>query len=88
MSDQEARPQRKVREGVVTSDKMQETVVVSVSTRVKHPRYAKIVSRTTKLHAHNPGDDAHVGDRVRVVETRPVSKTKRWRVSEVLERAK
>lgn len=82
------RNRRKTREGIVTSDKMTETVVVTVAERVKHPKYGKIVSRSKKLHAHNAGDDARAGDRVRIMETRPLSKTKRWRVVEVLERAK
>jgi small subunit ribosomal protein S17 len=79
---------RKVREGTVVSDKMASTVVVAVVERVRHSRYGKTVQRTTKLYAHDPADDAKVGDRVRIMETRPVSKTKRWRVTEVLERAR
>lgn len=79
---------RKVREGTVVSDKMTATVVVAVIERVRHARYGKTVQRTTKLYAHDPADDAKVGDRVRIVETRPMSKTKRWRVTEVLERAR
>jgi small subunit ribosomal protein S17 len=79
---------RKVREGIVVSDKMASTVVVAVVERVSHPRYGKTVQRTKKLYAHNDADAAKVGDRVRVQETRPMSKLKRWRVTEVLERAR
>jgi small subunit ribosomal protein S17 len=82
------RHSRKTREGLVVSDKMQATVVVSVVERVRHVRYGKTVQRTRKLYAHDDGLDAKVGDRVRVMETRPVSKLKRWRVTEVLERAR
>ena len=83
-----ARPGRKVREGLVVSDKMQATVVVAVVERVRHTRYGKTVQRTRKLYAHDGEHDAKVGDRVRVMETRPISKLKRWRVTEVLERAR
>ena len=79
---------RKVREGLVVSDKMQSTVVVAVVERVRHARYGKTVQRTTRLYAHDEANDAKLGDRVRVMETRPLSKLKRWRVVEVLERAK
>ena len=79
---------RKTREGLVVSDKMQATVVVAVTERVRHARYGKTVQRTHKLYAHDSENDAKVGDRVRVVETRPLSKLKRWRVTEVLERAR
>ncbi|HUY64352.1 MAG TPA: 30S ribosomal protein S17 [Acidimicrobiales bacterium] len=82
------RKNRKVREGLVVSDKMQATVVVAVVERVRHARYGKTVQRTTKLYAHDEANDAKLGDRVRVMETRPLSKTKRWRVTEVLERAR
>lgn len=82
------RGERKVRQGVVTSDRMDKTVVVLVERRTTHPLYRKIVARSEKLHAHDERNDVHVGDRVRVVETRPLSKTKRWRVVEVIERAK
>ena len=92
MADEQAtgaeRSERKVREGTVVSDKMQSTVIVAVTERVRHARYGKIVQRTTKLYAHDESNDAKVGDRVRVMETRPLSKTKRWRVTEVLERAR
>ena len=88
-ADAEAsRATRKVREGTVVSDKMDATVVVAVIERVRHARYGKTVQRTTKLYAHDEANDARVGDRVRIMETRPVSKTKRWRVTEVLERAR
>ena len=79
---------RKVREGTVVSDKMDKTVVVEVVDRVRHAKYNKFVLRTKKLHAHDETNDANVGDKVRVMETRPLSKTKRWRVTEILERAK
>ena len=82
------RSARKVREGVVVSDKMDKTVTVAVIERVRHPKYAKFVMRTKKLYAHDEANDANVGDKVRVMETRPMSKQKRWRVVEVLERAK
>jgi small subunit ribosomal protein S17 len=84
-----ARPnRRKVREGVVVSDAMQSTVVVAVVERVRHPRYGKTVQRTKKLYVHDADDTAKVGDRVRVQETRPLSKLKRWRLTEVVERAR
>jgi small subunit ribosomal protein S17 len=83
-----ARGRRKVRTGDVVSDAMDKTVVVRISTQVRHPLYGKIIRRSTKLKAHDENNDAHVGDVVRIVETRPLSKTKRWRVVEVLERAK
>jgi small subunit ribosomal protein S17 len=79
---------RKVREGVVVSDAMSSTVVVAVVERVRHPRYGKTVQRTKKLYVHDAEDTAKVGDRVRVQETRPLSKLKRWRLTEVLERAR
>ncbi len=79
---------RKVREGLVVSDSMDATVVVAVIERVRHPRYGKTVQRTKRLYVHDGDNSAKVGDRVRVVETRPLSKLKRWRVSEVLERAR
>jgi small subunit ribosomal protein S17 len=84
----EARATRKVREGIVVSEKMDKTVVVAIIERVRHPKYAKFVQRTKRLYAHDEANDAHVGDRVRVAETRPMSKLKRWRVTDVLERAK
>ncbi len=79
---------RKTRLGLVVSDKMQKTVVVEVEDRVKHPRYGKIIRRTTKLKAHDETDQVGVGDRVLIMETRPQSATKRWRVVEVVEKAK
>ncbi len=79
---------RKVREGLVVSDSMDATVVVAVIERVRHPRYGKTVQRTKKLYVHDQENTAKVGDRVRVVETRPLSKLKRWRLGEVLERAR
>jgi small subunit ribosomal protein S17 len=79
---------RKVRQGLVVSDKMQKTVVVEVEDRVKHPRYGKIIRRTTKLKVHDESNEIGVGDRVQIMETRPQSASKRWRVVEVLERAK
>ena len=84
----QARGRRKVRVGVVVSDAMEQTVIVRISSRVRHPLYGKIVRRSTKLIAHDEANDAHVGDVVRIMETRPLSKTKRWRVLEVVERAK
>jgi small subunit ribosomal protein S17 len=83
-----ARHGRKVREGLVVSDKMESTVVVAVVERVRHARYGKTVQRTTRLYAHDEANDAKLGDRVRVMETRPLSKLKRWRVTDVLERAR
>jgi small subunit ribosomal protein S17 len=82
------RTARKVREGVVVSDKMDKTVVVAVVERVRHSRYAKTVLRTKKLYCHDESNDAKAGDKVRVAETRPTSKLKRWRVVEVVERAR
>jgi small subunit ribosomal protein S17 len=82
------RGRRKVRTGVVVSDGMDKTVMVRIDRKVAHPLYAKTVRRSSKLAAHDEQNDAHVGDTVRVMETRPLSKTKRWRVVEVLERAK
>jgi small subunit ribosomal protein S17 len=84
----EVRQARKVREGIVVSSKMDKTIVISIVERVRHPKYAKFVQRTKKLYAHDEANDAQVGDRVRVMETRPLSKQKRWRLIEVLERAK
>ena len=79
---------RKTREGLVASDAMNKTVIVSVVERVRHPRYAKTVQRTKRLYAHDENNDVKKGDRVRVQETRPLSRLKRWRVVEVLERAR
>jgi len=79
---------RKVREGLVVSAAMDKTAVVAVVDRKRHPRYNKTVQRTTRLHVHDEANDLNVGDRVRVVETRPLSKNKRWRLVDVLERAR
>ena len=79
---------RKTRVGIVTSDKMDKTVVVSFKDRVKHPLYKKIVNRTIKLKAHDENNTCGIGDRVLVMETRPMSKDKRWRVVEIIEKAK
>ena len=83
-----ARGYRKIREGLVISDKMDKTVVVEVEDRVKHPKYAKVIRRTKKYKAHDEQNECNVGDRVLLMETRPLSATKRWRVAEILERAK
>nr|MDT0661039.1 30S ribosomal protein S17 [Micromonospora sp. DSM 115978] len=83
-----ARPQRKVREGLVVSDKMEKTVVVEVEDRVKHTLYGKVLRRTSKLKAHDEQNACGIGDRVLLMETRPLSATKRWRVVEILEKAK
>jgi len=82
------RARRKVRVGVVVSDGMDKTVVVRIDRQVRHPLYGKTVRRSSKLAAHDEQNDAHVGDMVRITETRPFSKTKRWRVVEIVERAK
>ena len=79
---------RKTRVGKVVSDKMDKTIVVAVVDNVKHPLYKKIVKRTYKLKAHDENNECHIGDRVKVMETRPLSKDKRWRLVEVIERAK
>ena len=79
---------RKTRVGIVTSDKMDKTVVVSIKDRVKQPLYKKIVNRTIKLKAHDENNTCGIGDRVLVMETRPMSKDKRWRVVEIIEKAK
>jgi len=84
----EKRNLRKERIGVVTSDKMEKSIVVSVERKVKHPKYGKFVKKTTKFVAHDENNDCHVGDTVRIMETRPLSKTKNWRLVEVIERAK
>ena len=88
MAETTERNNRKVREGLVVSNKMDKTAVVAVVERVRHPKYAKFVMRTKKLYAHDEANDVNIGDKVRVMETRPMSKNKRWRVVEVLERAK
>ncbi|WP_028472780.1 30S ribosomal protein S17 [Nocardioides alkalitolerans] len=79
---------RKVREGIVVSDKMDKTIVVSVEDRVKHALYGKVLRRTSKLKAHDEPNECGIGDRVLIMETRPLSATKRWRVVEILEKAK
>jgi small subunit ribosomal protein S17 len=82
------RANRKVREGVVVSDKMERTAVVLVTSRVRHPRYNKTVQRTTRMYVDDPANDLRAGDRVRIQETRPLSRLKRWRLVQVLERAR
>jgi small subunit ribosomal protein S17 len=82
------RNRRKVREGLVVSDKMDKTIVVEVEDRVKHPLYGKVMRRTSKLKAHDEQNTAGIGDRVLLMETRPLSATKRWRLVEVIEKAK
>ena len=84
----DARGTRKVRTGLVVSDKMQKTVVVAIERRVPHPVYGKMVTRTTRLKAHDAENSAKAGDTVRIMETRPLSKDKRWRVVEIVERAR
>jgi small subunit ribosomal protein S17 len=83
-----SRGYRKVREGLVVSDKMDKTVVVVVEDRVKHPKYGKVIRRTKKYKAHDGANACGIGDRVLLMETRPLSATKRWRVAEILEKAK
>ncbi len=87
-TENEQRAFRKTREGLVVSDKMDKTVVVAVEDRVKHPLYGKVLRRSSRLKAHDETNTAGVGDRVRLMETRPLSATKRWRVVEIVERAK
>jgi small subunit ribosomal protein S17 len=82
------RGDRKVRTGVVVSDKMDKTVLVRIDRQVRHATYGKVVKRSSKLAAHDDANDAHVGDTVRVMETRPLSRSKRWRVVEIVQRAK
>jgi small subunit ribosomal protein S17 len=84
----ENRSARKVREGLVVSDKMDKTVVVSVEDRVKHALYGKVLRRSTRLKAHDEANECGIGDRVLLMETRPLSATKRWRVVEIIEKAK
>ena len=88
MENTELRAFRKTRIGVVTSDKMDKTIVVAVENRVPHPLYKKIIKRTYKLKAHDENNECRVGDKVRVMETRPLSKDKRWRLVEIIEKAK
>ncbi|MDX6307837.1 MAG: small subunit ribosomal protein [Nocardioidaceae bacterium] len=86
--EQKTRNSRKTREGLVVSDKMDKTVVVSVEDRVKHPLYGKVLRRTSKLKAHDEQNQCGIGDRVLIMETRPMSASKRWRIVEVVEKAK
>ena len=79
---------RKVRTGIVTSDKMDKTIVVRIEDRVKHRLYGKFMNMSTKLHVHDENNEAGIGDRVRIMETRPTSATKRWRLLEIVEKAK
>ena len=88
LPDDLARGYRKTREGLVVSDKMDKTVVVQVEDRVKHPKYGKVIRRTKKYKAHDGENACGVGDRVLLMETRPLSATKRWRVAQILEKAK
>ena len=88
MSEAIERGDRKVREGLVVSDKMDKTIVVAVEDRFKHPLYGKVVRRTSKLKAHDESNSAGIGDRVLLMETRPLSATKRWLMVEILEKAK
>ena len=87
-STRPARNIRKSREGVVVSNKMNKTIVIAIVERIRHQKYEKFITRTKKLYAHDETNNAQIGDRVRVMETRPMSKLKRWRVVEILERAK
>jgi len=87
-TDAPERKVRKVREGTVVSNAMDKTVVVAVVDRVRHAKYNKFIMRTKKLYVHDETNDANVGDKVRVMETRPLSKNKRWRITDILERAK
>ncbi|SFT70573.1 SSU ribosomal protein S17P [Lishizhenia tianjinensis] len=84
----EKRNLRKERIGVVTSDKMEKSIVISVERKVKHPKYGKFVKKTTKFVAHDENNDCNIGDTVRIMETRPLSKSKNWRLVEIIERAK
>lgn len=84
----ESRKRRKTRIGIVASDKMDKTITVAVERKVKHPIYGKFVKKTTKFHAHDEQSTAGIGDTVRIMETRPLSKTKRWRLVEIIEKAK
>jgi small subunit ribosomal protein S17 len=85
---EEKRNNRKVREGLVTSNKMEKSIVVSVERKLKHPKYGKFLKRTTKLMAHDEKNECTIGDKVKVMETRPLSKNKCWRLVEIIERAK
>jgi len=85
---EEKRNNRKVREGLVTSNKMEKSILVSVERKLKHPKYGKFLKRTTKLMAHDEKNECSIGDKVKVMETRPLSKNKCWRLVEIIERAK
>ena len=85
---EEKRNNRKVREGLVTSNKMEKSIVVSVERKLKHPKYGKFLKRTTKLMVHDEKNECNIGDKVKVMETRPLSKNKCWRLIEIIERAK
>ena len=84
----ETREQRKVRVGKVVSNKMDKTIVVAIEDNVRHPKYGKIIKRTVKIHAHDEANACQIGDKVMVMETRPLSATKRWRLVEIIEKAK
>ena len=84
----EERALRKTRVGMVVSDKMNKTVVVAIEDNVKHPVYGKIIKHTLKVHAHDEANECGIGDKVKIMETRPLSKTKRWRIVEIIEKAK
>ena len=88
MSTTTERKSRKTRIGIVSSNKMDKTITVAVERKVKHPIYGKFVKKTTKFHAHDDASTAGIGDTVRIMETRPLSKTKRWRLVEIIEKAK
>ncbi len=85
---EESRSFRKTRTGIVTSDSREKTVTVSIEIQFPHPKYKKIVKKTRKLHAHDESFDAKIGDTVKIMETKPYSKTKRWRITEIVERAR
>ena len=88
MEDNKVRNLRKERIGVVVSNKMDKTVVIAEKKKMKHPIYGKFVNKTTKFHAHDEKNDCNIGDLIRIMETRPLSKSKRWRLVEIIERAK
>lgn len=84
---EETKPHRKIRTGVVVSDRMEKTVVVTITKKIKHPKYKKFVTRRVRYKAHDEHNRCRIGDRVEITETRPLSRDKRWRVSQILERA-
>ena len=88
MTEKTERALRKTRVGIAVSDKMDKTVVVAIRDNIKHPKYGKIIKRTVKLHAHDENNECGIGDTVKVMETRPLSKTKRWRVISIVEKAR